>query len=192
MIKEKRGSDLEGSGCGAPMLLANELMGADVPTLLLGDMAHEEVLSRSSPLFSLLLSCRKLDDERLKLLVYAAAAKSNAVARSAASLLNDLLTSPSCPPELPETLLLALTSGVREYDEALVALLHSLAPVYAAAPAWAEKFISLLWQLLVLPDDEISPPARTALQEMVVALYDLSAVRRCGSVMWYLYCYYRK
>lgn len=50
----------------APACTAEALREADVPRLLLADYAHEEVISRSGPLFHLLLAHDRLDDATLR------------------------------------------------------------------------------------------------------------------------------
>ena len=92
----------------APVAVADAILRERVPSLLVGDAAHEEVLSRAAPLFTSLLLTQRLDEAALRGLWQAPATKSSAVAAAATSLLAELLRHPKCPPALHIALLEAV------------------------------------------------------------------------------------
>ena len=92
----------------APVTVADAILRERVPSLLVGDAAHEEVLIRAAPLFTSLLLTQRLDEAALRGLWQAPATKSSAVAAAATSLLAELLRHPKCPPALHIALLEAV------------------------------------------------------------------------------------
>ena len=127
-------------------MLAEAVCAAKLAALLLGDAAHEEVLSRSGPIFTLLLTTSNLDDETLDLLWSACANKSASVASATASLLVELLHRHRCPERLHERLVEALTGACSDWlSDGVANLLAILSPTYMGKGSHAaEKYLLLL------------------------------------------------
>ena len=161
----------DGEAAQAPLVLCEALRRESVPALLLGAMAHEEVVSRSSPIFTLLLSVGQLDDETLRSLWEAPATKSSAVAASATSLLSELLRSPKCPSHVHLSLLEAVGDACKAaLSVGLSAVLATLAPIYSAlAPAISERLLALLWTLLATLTPDAPAAAAASLRATLVS-----------------------
>ena len=133
-----------------PRAVADALCDAGVPRLLLGDLAHEEVLRRATPIFTLLLQHDKMDDTTLRGLWAAPATKSAAVASAATKLLCDVLQSKHCPTRLPTALLDAIWDECStNLSPELASSLATLGPIYAQLPhGLSNRLPLLLWHLL--------------------------------------------
>ena len=134
-------------------------------------MAHEEVVSRALPIFSVLLHHDRIDDSCLRALWAAPVTKSSAVATATTTLLIELLRSQRCPPRTQIAVLDALhTEGSANLSMGHASLLASLAPTYAALPvAISHRMALLLWHLLAQPTTAASPAAAASLRATLIA-----------------------
>ena len=151
--------------------LAESFVAQQLPQLLLGDLAHEEVLQRATPVFVALLQAGQLQQPTLTLIWSACSTKSAAVASVASSLLSEVLRSRHCPEALQESMLVSIGAVVSGggISEGLASLLGTLSPIFRPLPAMADKFVLLLWEMLALR--EAPKSAHDSLQAALVEHY---------------------